>query len=157
MQLAEVGFIHESHQFFALNFPANKEVVLKYNNQLLVYRNQSNCKKVKNNFNLQLSTNQLTTRSNKHLYRQNNPLSGQLNFAISKWMCVMSNQTCAALLFDFEIMYIISDQIALYSIQLPLLIRILQPDQSVSKILHHSFDMFTKIMESSQKKCHGCY
>lgn len=49
-------------------------------------------------------------------------------------MCVMSNQTCAALLFDFEIMYIISDQIALYSIQLPLLIRILYPDQSVSKI-----------------------
>ena len=35
------------------------------------------------------------------------------------------NQTCAALLFDFEIMYIISDQTALYSIQLPLLIRIL--------------------------------
>ena len=58
MQLALTsGFIHESHQFFALTFPANKEVVLKYNNQLLVYRNQSNCKKVKNNFNLQLSTN----------------------------------------------------------------------------------------------------
>lgn len=79
------------------------------------------------------------------MYRQNNPLSGQLNFAISKWMCVMSNKTCAALLFDFEIMHIISDQIALYSIQLPFY------------ILHHSFDMFTKIMESSQKKCHGCY
>lgn len=25
------------------------------------------------------------------------------------------------------------------------------------KFIHHSFDMFTKIMESSQKKCHGCY
>ena len=34
---------------------------------------------------------------------------------------VISNRTCAACLFDFEITRMISDQIALHSVQLPLL------------------------------------
>ena len=45
-------FIHESHQFLlqiAFFFPVNVEVLLKYNNQLLVLRNQSNYKKMKHN------------------------------------------------------------------------------------------------------------
>ena len=37
---------------------------------------------------------------------------------------VISNQTRAARLFDFEITCIISDQIALHSVQLPLLIQV---------------------------------
>lgn len=39
--------------FFALNhifFSANEEALLKFSNQLLVKRNQANCRKVKNNF-----------------------------------------------------------------------------------------------------------
>ena len=38
----------------------------------------------------------------------------------SKIILVISNQTLAVYLFDFEIMHLISDQIALNSVQLPL-------------------------------------
>ena len=40
----------------------------------------------------------------------------------SEIILVISNQTRAACSFDFEIMRMISDQIALHSVQLPLLI-----------------------------------
>ena len=35
---------------------------------------------------LQLSTNQLTAGSTKHLYRLKTPVPERLNFVISKWM-----------------------------------------------------------------------
>ena len=38
----------------------------------------------------------------------------------SEIILVISNRTCAARSFDFEITRMISDQIALYSVQLPL-------------------------------------
>ena len=41
---------------------------------------------------------------------------------LSEIILVISNQTRAARLFDFEITRMISDQIALHSVQLPLLI-----------------------------------
>ena len=41
----------------------------------------------------------------------------------SEIILVISNQTCAARSFDFEITRMISDQIALHSVQLPLLRR----------------------------------
>ena len=40
----------------------------------------------------------------------------------SEIILVISNRTCTARLFDFEITCMISDQIALHSVQLPLLI-----------------------------------
>ena len=40
----------------------------------------------------------------------------------SEILLVISSQTCTAHLFDFEIMHMISAQIALHSVQLPLLI-----------------------------------
>ena len=40
----------------------------------------------------------------------------------SEILLVIASQTCAAHLFDFEIMNMISAQIALHSVQLPLLI-----------------------------------
>ena len=49
-------FIHESHQFLlqiAFFFPVNVEVLLKYNNQMLVLRNQNETQLLK------LSTNYL--------------------------------------------------------------------------------------------------
>ena len=39
----------------------------------------------------------------------------------SEIILVISNQTCTACLFNFEIMHMISAQIALHSVQLPLL------------------------------------
>ena len=43
----------------------------------------------------------------------------------SEIILVISNQTCAARSFDFEITRMISDQIALHSVQLPLFVLIL--------------------------------
>ena len=45
-------------------------------------------------------------------------------------MDVISNRTRAARSFDFEIMHMISDQIALHSVQLPLLIKNLYSNSS---------------------------
>ena len=45
----------------------------------------------------------------------------------SELILVISNRTRAARLFHFEITRMISDQIALYSVQLPLLINVQNP------------------------------
>ena len=46
----------------------------------------------------------------------------------SEIILVISNQTCAACSFDFEITRMISDQIVLHSVQLPLYIKIILLD-----------------------------
>ena len=50
----------------------------------------------------------------------------------SEIILVISNRTRAARSFDFEITRMISDQIALHSVQLPLLISVLKYEQNYS-------------------------
>ena len=63
----------------------------------------------------------------------------------SEIILVISNQTCAARSFDFEIMRIISDQIARHSVPLPLLII-----RTVYKILL-AFPLYHYQMEAGNK------
>ena len=55
-------FIHESHQFLlqiAFFFPVNVEVLLKYNNQMLVLRNQNETQLLKLSINYLLLDQQI--------------------------------------------------------------------------------------------------
>ena len=56
----------------------------------------------------------------------------------SEIILVISNQTCAARSFDFEITCMISDQIALHLVQLPLLIPFTDFATNVKFFLFHS-------------------
>ena len=72
----------------------------------------------------------------------------------SEIILVNSNRTCAVRSFNFEIMRIISDQIVLHSVQLPLTISLLL-NQSICTIsLLHNFAFMEQLTWQYTEECH---
>ena len=81
----------------------------------------------------------------------------QLNFVSCNFgLKLISNRTCAARSFDFEITRMISDQIAPHSVQLPLLNRQMNRQKAVTQVttfrLFISFALHVYAMNSTKQK-----
>lgn len=116
-------------------FPVNSTAVLKHDNRLdfnVYLRNQSNCRKMKDNF-LHFRKLAWYWMNKMFLYLKKKPYFSNWIFLFQNigkkvycgnWTLCWANQSCTVCMFDFEITHMISDQISLHWVQLPLFILI---------------------------------